>query len=206
VSSDLTARARIRDAAIRLFADKGIGPASIRDIAQAASVSSGLLRHHFGSKEGLRDACDDFATERMATLRVQMLAGGGLADSALVGAVHPESILLQRYLVRSMMDGSATATVMFERMVEAGEQWLAGQPIKTKDPRTYAAVLVALKMGMFMMREQLSQVLGVDLDQPAQHARMIRASVEIFAQPLLDAAQAEQAYAAMDRLSNPEEL
>ncbi|MGH3750942.1 MAG: helix-turn-helix domain-containing protein, partial [Micromonosporaceae bacterium] len=51
---DLTARARIRDAALRLFAERGIGPATIRDIAKAAGVSSGLVRHHFGSKEALR--------------------------------------------------------------------------------------------------------------------------------------------------------
>jgi AcrR family transcriptional regulator len=205
VSSDLTARARIRDAAIRLFAEKGIGPATIRDIAQAASVSSGLLRHHFGSKEGLRDACDDFATERMATLRAQLLARGGFGDAAFVGSVHPESMLLQRYLVRSMMDGSPAAEVMFERMVEAGELWLADQPIKSKDPRAYAAVLVAMKMGMFVLREQLSRVLDVDLDEPAHHARMLRASVEIFAQPLLDADRADEAYAALDRLTVPEE-
>ena len=58
---DLTARARIRDAAIELFAERGIGSATIRDIAQAAGVSSGLVRHHFGSKDGLRRACDEYA-------------------------------------------------------------------------------------------------------------------------------------------------
>ena len=41
-AEDLTARARIRDAAIALFADRGIGPATIRDIAQAAGVSPGV--------------------------------------------------------------------------------------------------------------------------------------------------------------------
>lgn len=204
MSSDLTARARIRDAAIRLFAEKGIGPATVRDIAQAASVSSGLLRHHFGSKEGLRDACDDFATERMATLRAQMMAHGGVGD-AVLGSVHPEAMLLQRYLIRSMMDGSPTAAAMFGRMVQIGEEWLANQPIKSKDPRAYAAVLVALKMGMFLMRDQISQALDADLDVPANHARLLRASVEIFAQPLLDATQADQVYAALDRLSTAEE-
>src|SRR3954465_4118441 len=64
-SSDLTARARIRDAAIELFAERGVEAATIRDIAQAAGASSGLLRHHFGSKEGLRDACDEFALSEL---------------------------------------------------------------------------------------------------------------------------------------------
>jgi AcrR family transcriptional regulator len=204
-SSDLTARARIRDAAIRLFADKGIGPATIRDIAQAAAVSSGLLRHHFGSKDGLRDACDEFALSRMATIRTQLMNRGGMADASLVATTHPESVLLQRYLVRSMMDGSAAAAVMFERLVEVGEEWLADQPIQSKDPRAYATALVAMQMGMFSLRDQISQVLGVDLDVPAHNARLLRAVVEIFAQPLLDATQAGQVYAALDRLATPEE-
>jgi len=204
-SGDLTARARIRDAAIRLFADKGIGPATIRDIAQAAAVSSGLLRHHFGSKDGLRDACDEFALARMTIIRTQMTARGGMADASFVASMHPESVLLQRYLVRSMMDGSAAATVMFERLVEAGEEWLADQPIESRDPRSYATALVALQMGLFLMRDQISRVLDLDLDVPAHNARLLRATVEIFAQPLLDATQADQAYAALDRLATPEE-
>ena len=53
---DLTARARIRDAAIRHFADEGYERTTIRGIAVTAGVSPGLLRHHFGSKEELRRA------------------------------------------------------------------------------------------------------------------------------------------------------
>ncbi|AGZ38952.1 TetR/AcrR family transcriptional regulator [Actinoplanes friuliensis] len=205
MSSDLTARARIRDSAIRLFAEKGIVPTTIRDIAHEAQVSSGLLRHHFGSKDGLRDACDEFALGRMTVIRTAMIARGGMADAAFVGTVHPESMLLQRYLVRSMMDGSASATAMFEKLVEVGEQWLADQPIESKDPRVYATALVAMQMGMFMMRDQMAQVLGVDLNQPANHARLLRATVEIFAQPLLDPTQADQAYVTLDRLTAAEE-
>lgn len=206
MSSDLTARARIRDAAIRLFAEKGIAPTTIREIAQAADVSSGLLRHHFGSKEGLRDACDEFALERMATIHARILGRDGLADAAFIGSIHPESMLLQHYLVRSMMDGSGTAALMFERLVDLGEEWLAEQPIKSKDPRAYAAALVVMKMSTFMMREQLSQVLRLDLNVPANHARLLRAMVEIFAQPLLTSEQADQAYAALDRLTTAEEF
>jgi AcrR family transcriptional regulator len=204
VSSDLTARARIRDAAIRLFADKGIAQATIRDIAQAAEVSSGLLRHHFGSKEGLREACDEFALERMAAIRAKMLQGGGLSDLAFVGSAQPEAMLLQRYLVRSTVDG-AGPSAMFERFVTQGEEWLADQPFKVKDARTYVAVLCAMQMGAFLMRDQMSHVLGLDLDRPENHARVLRAMVEVFTQPLLDPEQADQAFTALDRLSTPEE-
>jgi AcrR family transcriptional regulator len=59
-TEDLTARARIRDAAIRLFTERGMEKTSILDIAKEAGVSGGLIRHHFGSKDGLREACDTY--------------------------------------------------------------------------------------------------------------------------------------------------
>ncbi|BFU47230.1 TetR family transcriptional regulator [Krasilnikovia sp. MM14-A1004] len=202
-AEDLTARARIRDAAIDLFAEHGFATATVRDIAQRAGVSSGLLRHHFGSKEGLRDACDEWAMARAAELREQALSGGGLADETFLPSVHPETMRLQAYLVRSMMEGATTA--MFERMVEAGEQWLAGAPVTTNDPRAFSAVIAAMKLGMFLMRDQLSHVLGSDVAEPAGHGRMLRAAIDIFAQPLLTAEQADQARAALDRIITPME-
>ena len=204
-SSDLTARARIRDAAITLFTERGIGPATIRDIAIEAGVSSGLLRHHFGSKEGLRDACDEFALERMAYLRGSLLSRTPASEAAFAGAVNPESMRLQAYLVRSMMDGSPAAELMFHKMIEVGEEWVTDQKIETRDPRMYSAALVAMKMGMFVLRDQLGRALDLDLGRPANHARLLRASVEIFSQPLADAATADQAFEALDRFITSEE-
>jgi len=56
--ADLTGRARIRHAAVRLFAAEGYAQTSLRSIAQAAEVSLALIAHHFGSKHQLRDAVD----------------------------------------------------------------------------------------------------------------------------------------------------
>ncbi|MFA7514520.1 MAG: helix-turn-helix domain-containing protein, partial [Mycolicibacterium vanbaalenii] len=61
-ADDLTAAARIRDAAIDLFGRDGFA-VGVRSIASAADVSPGLVIHHFGSKDGLRKACDDFVAE-----------------------------------------------------------------------------------------------------------------------------------------------
>jgi len=46
-------RERILDAAEELFAMKGIGNASTRDITTAAGVNLASVNYHFGSKEGL---------------------------------------------------------------------------------------------------------------------------------------------------------
>jgi TetR/AcrR family transcriptional regulator, regulator of cefoperazone and chloramphenicol sensitivity len=193
--SDLTARARIRDAAITLFAERGIAGATIRDIAQAAGVSSGLLRHHFGSKEGLREACDEWALGRVSELQLKF------AETQMVGALPPDVMGLQRYLVRSLMDGSPTGMAMFAQSVERGELWLEKAGIESADPRAFVAVVAALKMGMFLMHEQLTSVLGEDVTVMPGWLRMVRASVEIFRQPLLTPEQADQAMKALDRLA-----
>lgn len=197
---DLTARARIRDAALRLFAERGIRAATIRDIARAAGVSSGLVRHHFGSKEALRDACDSYAVDRTNRLREQIFAEGRMADQAFMVSVHPTARLMQSYLVRSMMDGSAAAASMFDDMVQLSEQYLAGLKIESPDPRAYAAVLTVMQMGVFLMHEQLSRALGVDVRTPEGHVRMNRGFVDVFSHPLLTPDQAAQLHAAMDRL------
>ena len=54
--SDLTAQARIRRAALALFAESGFDGTTVRAIANAAGVSPGLVIHHFGSKANLQKA------------------------------------------------------------------------------------------------------------------------------------------------------
>ncbi len=185
-ADDLTARARIRDAALRLFTERGIDGASIRDIAAAAGVSSGLIRHHFGSKEALRQDCDRYASERIAELREEVFTRNRPADEAKMSAVPQVAAPLQRYLVRSMMDGSETAAGLFDEAVEQGEQWARRYDVQTDDLRAYATVLVAMQLGVFVLRDQVSRSLGEDVDAPAGYARMMRGFVDVFANPLLD--------------------
>ncbi|GAA1577726.1 TetR/AcrR family transcriptional regulator [Kribbella hippodromi] len=188
---DLTARARIRDAAIGLFGERGIEGASIRDIAAAAGVSSGLVRHHFGSKEALREACDQYAKERMLQIGAELSAEAGVSGLDPV-ALHPVAFPLQLYLVRSMMDGSETATALFLQGVDAVEEWSAGYGIKPKDPRGYAAALAAIKLSVFILRDQVSKAIGEDITTPAGYNRIGQALMEVFTIPLLTPEQVEK--------------
>jgi AcrR family transcriptional regulator len=189
--SDLTARARIREAAIALFAEKGMAATTIRDIAQAAGVSSGLLRHHFGSKEGLRDACDEYALNQITALGIQF------TETNLLGRITPEIMRLQRYAIRSVMDGSPSALAMFDKALAYGEHWLERSDLEVADPQAYLAVISVMKMSMFVMRDLLSHALGESVDEPAGWARVISASIEIFSQPLVPPDLAEQARKAL---------
>jgi TetR/AcrR family transcriptional regulator, regulator of cefoperazone and chloramphenicol sensitivity len=198
---DLTARARMRDAALRLFADRGIDGATIRDIATEAGVSPGLVRHHFGSKEGLREACDAYALERVMRIKEQALLEGQWANPGFLQSVHPTVLLIYRYLARAMLDGSSAAAAMFDEMVELGEQWIArNAPEVTADPRAYSAVLVAMQTGLLVQHDQLSRALGADILSPEGHIRMSKAIVDFYSHPLLSPEQAATGHAALDRL------
>src|SRR5262245_47531411 len=47
---------RLKDAAIRLFAERGYRETSLQDVGEAAGISRGSVAWHFGSKAGLLEA------------------------------------------------------------------------------------------------------------------------------------------------------
>lgn len=200
-AEDLTARARIRDAALVLFADRGLDGATIRDIAKAAGVSAGLVRHHFGAKDGLRAACDSYALDQLMRIKEQAVLEGQIGNIGFMSAAHPTVVLTYRYLARSLVDGSPAAAAMFDQMVDLTEAWLASHyPAELADRRGYAAVFVAMETGLLAMHSQLSRSLGADIFAPAGHLRMTRAKLDFYSHPLLSPDLAAQARATIDQL------
>ena len=58
-------RARILQAALNAFAERGFEGASVRDIAAAANVNHGLIKYHFTDKDRLWKAAVGFLFERL---------------------------------------------------------------------------------------------------------------------------------------------
>src|SRR5829696_8252307 len=77
---DLTARARIREAALELFAEDGVAGTSLRSVAAKAAVSPSLVVHHFGTKAGLREAVDDAVLTAFSSAMVAVDMTGGAVD------------------------------------------------------------------------------------------------------------------------------
>lgn len=195
---DLTARARIREAAISLFAERGIEATTVRDIATVAGVSPGLLRHHFGSKEDLRRACDAHVLAWLMEMKEQAILEGRLGEAGFMSSAQPALLVSYRYLARSMIDGSPSAAAMFDEMVELAEQWLAEyNPGEVRDPRASAALLIAMETGVLFMHEQMSRALGVDVFSPEGHVRLTGAKLDFYSQPILRPELAELARSAL---------
>ena len=199
--TDLTGRARIRDAALALFAEHGAERTTLREIARSAGLSAGLVRHHFGSKDGLRACCDEYALERLMAVKEAGVHGGRLADPGFLLDRQPELLLLHRYLARSVVDGSSAAQALLERMIVLSEQWIAEHHAgDVGDERAVACVLAGAQIGVLMVHEQISRALGVDVLSPPGHLRLAHALIDFYSTPLLSSDQAAEAHAALDEL------
>jgi AcrR family transcriptional regulator len=200
---DLTARARIRDAALRHFAEHGFAKASIRAIAKTAGVSSGLVRHHFGSKEDLRRACDEYVLDTLNRVNEQVRHESNLADPVFVSASRREVSPFQGYVARALVDGSETVSPLFDQAVAMTGQWLEVIDAKRDAPpaisrQDRAALIMAMKMAIPMMREHLSRAMGVDIFSDEGDRRVVLALLDIYSNPLIDAELAQKARAGIE--------
>ncbi len=109
VPADLTAKARIRNAALELFAEKGAANTSIREVAAEAGITHGLVVHHFSNKDGLRRAVRQHVFELLRQALESVPAEGGAqqirhARDSSVDRLLTAKPALMTYLRRAMLD------------------------------------------------------------------------------------------------------
>jgi TetR/AcrR family transcriptional regulator, regulator of cefoperazone and chloramphenicol sensitivity len=187
---DLTARARIRNAALVYFTEYGFDRATIRDIAHAAGVSPGLVRHHFGSKDELRKACDAYALETLHAYVERAMTDEGLNDPKIVAEARDPLHPYQRYLARALIDESEAAAQIFDEMVAMTEQVLQRIDQQRSDPpvadlRTRSAITVAMALGVPAFQAHISRSIGTDILSPEGDRRIIMAVLDIQSHPTL---------------------
>jgi len=174
-NDDLTAKARIRNAALDLYAKFGEDRVSLRAVATEAGVTLGLVQHHFKTKTGLRDAVDQLVVDYFAQAIAEVPDQGGLgklsaARDEAVRRMLRDNPAVVNYVRRSVLDASDDRTHLLDVLVELTQREVTA--------------LRDAKLASTRRRES-TQVVAV----------MVRQMGELLLQPLVDAT--------WDRVSRP---
>ncbi|GAA4515532.1 TetR/AcrR family transcriptional regulator [Brevibacterium yomogidense] len=201
-ASDLTGRARIRNTALRQFAERGFAATTMRDVAAAAGVSPALVRHHFGSKDGLREACDTHALAAYIDIAKGSVTKGELPEGHHIGQ---EDSWLVRYLALALVEDSPAATAVFEALVAVTEDHLRTREDGTSDLHAQAVVLTAMRLGVTVLHRHVGHALDTAVFSEEGVARVSLATLDLLAPGLVDTDRAESWRASLTDLPHRSE-
>lgn len=196
-----TARTRIRDAAITRFAADGIAGTSVRTVAADAGVAPSHVIHYFGSKVGLRAACDEHVAEVIRRQQEEVVDAGLDLDplASLRRARHGLPVL--EYLARTLVEPSPTSDALVDQLIADSERYMAGLVAtglikESATPRTRAILLTFWSLGSLTLHTQLERLLGVSLTAPDENPEALgeyaAATLELFGPGLLTPAMAQR--------------
>ena len=190
--SDLTAVARIRNAALERFARDGAAGTTIRDVAKAAGVSPGLVQHHFKSKADLEQAVNDYV------LQIAVEASEGLEEATAEATTeelflamgeritelvrnHRSALL---YVIRSAANGEKAGLDIFDAflaLVNGHVERLAGEGTLRDDvDRLWLGLqVVILDLGTVLLEPAIERHLPEPLLEPEQLDRWRKACTEL---------------------------
>ena len=188
------ARQRILDAAVVLYGERGFTGVTIKEIAEHVGVSAPLVIHHFGSKAGLRRACDRYVAStihRMKTESVRL--DGPMPRNYVFEMLHANRSLLQ-YLLKAFVAGGAEVDALFDQLVEDSLEYTAegeelGLVYPSANPRHRAVVMLLQAFGALMLHHQMERHLGANPVQGAPEDLLpyISAVMELYTQPVVNA-------------------
>src|SRR5690348_1247049 len=193
--TDLTAKANIRNAALRLFAERGHDAVTVREIAAAAGVSPALVVHHFGSKDGLRAAVDDYAGRAFDSLfemdgrdLAELLTGDNMMSiGEMFARTFPHGSPLPAYLRRLLLVNDPAGAALFGRWYDLTRRLLdsmteMGAARPGEDPAVRAAFLLVNDLALILLRNQIAAAIGVDPLTPEGMTRWAKEVTAVYTQ------------------------
>ncbi|HEX5994578.1 MAG TPA: TetR family transcriptional regulator [Jiangellales bacterium] len=190
---DESTLARIRDAAIVRFGQDGFG-VGLRTIAADAGVTAGLVVQRFGSKDGLRHACDERALAILREQKTKALVDGSGATIWMQMAQVEQFAPVVRYLLRSLQDGGDLAGALIEDVIADSQQYLAageaaGVVRPSRHPAARARYLAYQSLGGLLLWFTVHGGTASDEEFRAMFRRYVDEitppAIELFAQGLL---------------------
>jgi AcrR family transcriptional regulator len=177
--SDLSARTKIREAALSLFGAEGYA-VSIRAIADAAGCSPGLVIHHFGNKDGLREAVDQSVMDALfrgfegipSELPPDELSRTmGDVFSDVIGA----SPAFRQYMRRSLLEATPASQTIFDELLaltnaSLGQLRRAGGLREGSDPQWRPYQLLFVILGTVLLEPAIQS----HFDQPVFEPDLLR--------------------------------
>lgn len=168
MTEDLTSRARIRNAALHQFATRGFAGTPLRAIAAEAGVAIGLISHHFGSKEGARDAVEQWIVGLFAAAldladreSAESVADAGARDAAVARMLGDNPLVID-YLRREVLEqpeSGGLITRLSALTVESVDAMRAAGHASTDRDRVEQVLTVMVRqLGRLVLQPLLHQV------------------------------------------------
>lgn len=169
-------RDRLIRVAMQLFAERGFDGITVRDIAAAANVSVGLINHHFGSKEGLREAVDRYFIKQFEeVLFEERPAAAANIEEGLSQSVEwterwidrhiDDWDLTKAYMRRALLEGSDWGASLFERFYQVARTSIdrsdANGLVRADVDRLWLPLLIVyMELGTLLLEPFVERVLG----------------------------------------------
>lgn len=151
-------RARIIEAAMRLFAVHGFDGASTRDIAREAGVNAPALQYYFDNKEGVYMACIEYFVERAWAALQDVVVD---AETLLARPDVTDAELIEGYLALQMR----FATFLYEcPETDHWRQFMARERAGLGPPAAFERIDEGINRRLFALT---SALIGRLLGQPA---------------------------------------
>jgi AcrR family transcriptional regulator len=192
---DLVTKERLLDVATRLFAERGFGKVTVRDICASAKANVAAVNYHFGGKAGLYEEVLRSAIRVMQTMTEDVRQQGeGQTPEAQLGLyvrVFLERVSANRngwihqLMMHEMQDPTPALNMVIDEVVKPRTAYLAGViatilGCAADDARVARCVSSVQAQCLSVMRNPIGQKLGrsVTPDQvPALAAHITAFSV-----------------------------
>ncbi|MBN3457694.1 TetR/AcrR family transcriptional regulator [Mycobacterium sp. DSM 3803] len=164
LDEDLTAKARIRNAALELYSRHGAEGVSLRAVAATAGVTLGLVQHHFKTKAGLGEAVDRLVAERFASTLAQVPPDASTAErDEAVREMLRNNPPVVNYVRRALLDPAADRLHLLDVLVELTQREVnalrhAGRASTKRRESTQIVAVLVRQMGELLLQPMVDAI------------------------------------------------